>query len=366
MIKVYWKTPLRERAPIVLIAFLSVLLYLCVEEFQISKEQSYYKEKLNASKLTEKAYQRIRKESLLRSHMANPTFDPNQTGLIGTSISEVTSNVGYLSSKQTSINPNFAAVAVHLFKKAKLKPGDSVAVALSGSFPAINIAVYSAIQTMKLKPVVITSAASSQWGANHIDFLWLDMENILYKDGILNIKSKYATLGGVEDKALGMSERSKKLLTESILRNKVSTYDFKNFTDGINKRIELYNSSSITPIKAYINIGGGALSVGTSIGKKTFKPGLIKSIPVDGEDVDSVMLRYLKNDIPVIHFIQIETLAKKYNLPTQPKKNPIPGEGNIFRKKEYNVWLILISLLIIFAFLIYLKRKTALDGDLLI
>ncbi|NCN10709.1 MAG: poly-gamma-glutamate system protein [Leptospira sp.] len=366
MIKVYWKTPLRERAPIVLVAVLSILLYLAVEEFQVTREQPYFKEKLLASKLTEKAYKRIKKESILKNHMANSTFDPNQTGLIGLSISEVTSNVGYLSSKQTSINPNFSAVAIHLLKKAKLKQGDTVAVALSGSFPAINIAVYSAIQTLKLQPIVITSSASSQWGANHHDFLWLDMEDLLFKDGILNIKSKYATLGGVEDKALGMSERSKDLLLKSITRNKIQIYDFKNFKDGIDKRVEIYNTNAKTTIKAYINVGGGSLSVGTSIGKKTFKPGLIKSVPLDTENIDSVMLRFLKNDIPVIHFIQIESLAKKYNLPTTNKKNPIPGEGNIFRKKEYNLWLISVGLILIISLLVFVKRKSINETELII
>jgi poly-gamma-glutamate system protein len=170
----------------------------------------------------------------------------------------------------------------------------------------------------------------------------------------------------VEDKALGMSERSKDLLLKSITRNKIQIYDFKNFKDGIDKRVEIYNTNAKTTIKAYINVGGGSLSVGTSIGKKTFKPGLIKSVPLDTENIDSVMLRFLKNDIPVIHFIQIESLAKKYNLPTTNKKNPIPGEGNIFRKKEYNLWLISVGLILIISLLVFVKRKSINETELII
>jgi poly-gamma-glutamate system protein len=366
MIKVYWKSPFRQNSSILLIAITSLFLYVIVELFQINKEQPYYKEKLVAAKLAEKAFRRIQLENSKHNRMATKEFDPTQSGLIGANLSDVTSNVGYISSKQTSINPNFAAVTVHLLHKAKVQPGDSVAIALSGSFPAINIAVYSAIQTMKLKPIVICSVSSSQWGANHSDFLWLDMESLLIKDNILTTKSQSATLGGVDDQALGMTEKSKLLLKNSILRNNVPALEFSNFAEGIDKRMQLYNIAKKSDIKAYINIGGGSVSVGTSIGKKAYKPGLNRSIPFEAEEIDSVMLRYLKEGIPVIHFTQIESLAKKYNLPISPKIPPKPGEGNLFKKTEYNPWIVLLSLTIIILSLFFLQKKIANDNEIIL
>ena len=60
-----------------------------------------------------------------------------------------------------------------------MKEGDPVAVSFSGSFPALNIAVYAAIRTLNLKPTIISSVSGSQWGANDPAFLWIDMEHFL-------------------------------------------------------------------------------------------------------------------------------------------------------------------------------------------
>ena len=90
----------------------------------------------------------------------------------------MTSLPGHLGSKQTSINPNFAAVVVGMLKDAGVQEGDCVAVGCTGSFPAMNVAVYSALETLRARPIVICSAGSSQYGANTPDLLWIDMERL--------------------------------------------------------------------------------------------------------------------------------------------------------------------------------------------
>ena len=55
--------------------------------------------------------------------------------------------------------------------------------------------------------------------------------------------------------------------------------------------------------------------------------------------VDSIMTRFAKEDVPVIHLVQIEKLATCYGLPVQPKNMPIVGEGKVFYREEYNKWL---------------------------
>lgn len=52
--------------------------------------------------------------------------------------------------KRAAINPNLAAVFVEESSKMKLMPGDYIAVGITGSNPAVNIALYSAIQVMEL------------------------------------------------------------------------------------------------------------------------------------------------------------------------------------------------------------------------
>jgi len=55
--------------------------------------------------------------------------------------------------------------------------------------------------------------------------------------------------------------------------------------------------------------------------------------------VDSIMTRFAKEGVPVIHLVQIEKLAVRYGLPVQPKTMPIVGEGKVFYREEHNRWL---------------------------
>jgi len=131
----------------------------------------------------------IKAEKARRRIRPDPEADPNDTGMVGLTLSPVTSNTGYLSAKHTAINPNFAAVFVQLLKRAGVNKGDLVAAGLSGSFPSLNIAAFSAMQTLELEPIVIASASASQWGANHVDFLWIDMERVLFEQKIFRFRS---------------------------------------------------------------------------------------------------------------------------------------------------------------------------------
>ena len=100
------------------------------------------------------------------------------------------------------MNPNFAAVVVEWLKELGVKSGDVVAVGASGSFPAMNIAVYAALHELGIEPIIISSTAASQWGANEPSFTWLDMEAVLRKSDVFPYKSVAASLGGVGDDEL--------------------------------------------------------------------------------------------------------------------------------------------------------------------
>src|SRR5690606_11617886 len=148
----------------------------------------------------------------------NPEFDPQRSGLIGLENSVVTTNQGGRESKQTTVNPNWAAVAVKLLAEAGVQQGDLVAVTVSGSFPAMNLAVYSALEAIGADAVIIASASSSQWGANVPGFTWLDMERELRAAGVISMKPIYASLGGIEDRGIGISDEGIESLRASINR----------------------------------------------------------------------------------------------------------------------------------------------------
>lgn len=342
MKKIYWRPREVSRSVLILIAVFSIVGVAGVERFQIKKQQNHYEEKIRAARLAQKAMEVIREERHNRNTDIDPESDPTQFGLIGSMMTPVTSDPGFLNSKQTTINPNFAAVIVQWLKAAGAKDGDAVAVGMSGSFPALNIAVYAAVETLRLKPIIISSAAASQWGANDPDLLWIDMERILNQESVFpRIRSTAASIGGTEDRGLGMPDEGIELLTKGIKRNGLPMVQPKKTPkDSIDDRMRIYKEGAgSAPIKAYINVGGGTISVGTRVGKALFAPGLNLRPPIGAAKVDSVMTRFIAENVPVIHLVQIDKLAQRYGLPVQPKTMPIVGEGKIFYREEYNPWL---------------------------
>ena len=342
MIKVYWRPRGISRWVLAIIAAASLGGLAAVELIRTTQRQPYYNEKLAAARLAAQAFDIIGQERVARGVALDVESDPARSGLIGTLMSPVTTATAPLSAKRTTVNPNFAAVIVEMLCDAGVHEGDTIAVGCSGSFPALNACVYAAATTLGLKTIVISSASASQFGANHPQFLWIDMEAALAERDRTHFphRSIAASLGGVEDRAIGLPPEGRKLLEEAIERNGLLFIDSTDFTDGIERRMELYKRHAGTAeIKAYVNLGGGAVSVGASVGKKLFAPGLSRRKPVGARYVDSVMTRFIDQGVPVIHLVQIEQLARTYGLPVNPAAIPAPGEGKVFRKEQYNPWL---------------------------
>ena len=154
-------------------------------------------------------------------------------------------------------NPNFAAVVVEMLKEAGLEKNDIVAVAFTGSLPGLNIAVHSALQTLKLKPIIITSVGASNWGANDPYYTWLDMESALFKGGIFENKSIAASIGGGLDRGRGLSPEGRQLIVDAIERVGIEFINEEHLEGSIQKRIEIYNKHrKKNNIKAFINVGG--------------------------------------------------------------------------------------------------------------
>ena len=348
MKKIYWRPRGVSRAALTLIAVLAVAGLVSVEYFQIHTRQPHYREKVEAATLARDAFEFIKNERPLKDVEIDAESDPTGSGLIGTAMSLVTSDPGSLPAKATTINPNWAAVIVQMLKEAGVKEGDVVAVGCSGSFPALNICAYAALQSLKARPVSISSTAASQWGANIPDFLWLDMERLLQDYHYLEFRSVAASLGGVEDRGLGMSAEGRDMLRKAIERSGLEAINPKTFTESLDRRMALYHQHAKgVPIKAYINVGGGTISVGTRVGKRLFDPGLNIKAPPVALSVDSIMTRMSKEGAAVIHLTQIEQLANHYGLPIQPKTLPQVGEGKVYSRLQYNYWLVVAVLLVI-------------------
>jgi poly-gamma-glutamate system protein len=337
MKKIYWRPQGTSTRVLVLICAFSIGGFVSVEMLQRNVKQPYYQEKVAAARLASEAMEFLKKERLKRGLKIDTEFDPAGSGLIGSSMTPVTSDAGDLEAKQTSINPNFAAIIVELLKKVKAKEGDVVAVSFTGSLPALNVSVCAAIETLKLIPVIISSVGSSQWGANEPDFLWLDMEHLLYDQGIFPFRSVAASIGGKSDQGEEMSPRGRALLMKAIERNGLTPIRSTTIHENVDHRMKIYYKEA--PPKLFINVGGGVISVGKRAYRKMLKPGAILSGSRATEKTNTVLYQFLKDDIPVIHLENVKEIARLYGLEIKPERIPAIGEGSIYFRKEYRPWL---------------------------
>ena len=375
----YWKPEGASQVQRALVAALALVGLVAVEVFPTEEQQPYYAEKMLAARKGQEALEVLRDASERRGLFLREKTDPSGSRMIGDVLSPITSGSGSLVSKQTTVNPNFAAVVVQWLKDLDIKSGDLVAVGLSGSFPAMNVAVYSALYELGIEPIVISSTAASQWGANNPNFTWLDMEATLRKAEVFPYKSVAASLGGVGDDAIGLTERGRVMLERAIERNKITAlteFEAKRprsraaddeeqsqapelgliDQDRVRERMRVYyEKAGDRPIKAYVNVGGGTVSVGTKVGKRKFVPGVNSRPPKGIEDMPpSVLGAFLETGVPGIHVTQIIDLAEDYGLEIAPHVIPEVGTGDIFQKRQPNRWLagIVLALILLSLFVI--------------
>jgi poly-gamma-glutamate system protein len=341
---------------------LSLIAFLAVENGKVDVKRKWYDQKLEASKLAKKAADYLKEIRLQKGIFIDPINDPNETALIGQDVTQITTDRGYIDSKLTAVNPNFAGVIVEMLKDAEVKQNDVVAISFTGSLPGLNIAVLAAVQTLKLKPVIITSVGSSNWGANDPYFTWLDMEKSLYDAGIFNSKSVAASTGGGLDKGRGLSPDGRKLIEETIARNNVEFINEEFIEKSVNKRMDIYNYyRKNNRIKAFINVGGGIASLGSTENAEFIPSGLIESLSIKNFPSKGVIIKMAEKNIPIIHLLNVTQLAEKYGLPVSPKPIPVPGSGEVFIKHQYNLILTIgvtafMSLIILAVFLMEKKR----------
>ncbi len=341
MKRIYWRPRYVSQTVLVLVALFSLSGLAVVEFFQIERRQPNYEQKVAAAQLAERMMQQIKQERIRLGHAIDPMLDPAETGMIGSLMTPITTVSGHLGAKQASVNPNFAAVIVDMLLRGGVRKGDTIAVGYSGSFPGMNVSLCAAVETLGLKPVVIASAGASQFGANHPDHLWIDMERQLREEELISFRSVAASIGGYEDLGLGMTDEARELVIAAISRNELPLIRADNFRDAIDERMTVYERSAAgQPYACYVNVGGGTISVGRSLGKKLYKPGLNLRASPRATQIDSIMSRFMRRDVPVIHLVQIEELADQYGLPLAPETAPRIGEGTIFVRRQYNRWVV--------------------------
>ncbi len=311
-----------------------------------------YEHKIKAARLMEKSMIILKEHRMASGIFIDIENDPNETGLVGSPFSLTTTDEGDLDSKLTTLDPNFSAAIVDMMYQLELNENDTVAILMTGSMPGANIAVLTACNALNLHPVTITSLGASQWGANQVDFTWLDMEAILKQNDLISSRSIAASIGGRNDMGRLLSPAGRNILIKNIKDYDIPFIREDRLVNNIEERMKLF--SSILPLESYktvINVGGGVASLGTSFNLRLLPPGVIKRANIADISrqggIEGVLSKFLNLNIPGLHILNIKPLTEQFNMPFAPIPWPEIGSGSLYADERYNVWFAGLCLLIV-------------------
>jgi len=299
--------------------------------FQFLLTDNYSDQQMEAMQCMEKLTASIAAYCKANNIPIDPQTDPGLTGLIGPEWSEITTTLGHLDAKRTSIQPDFAALMVTLFEEAGARTGDTVGLACSGSFPGLMLATLAATEAMELHCKIILSLGASSYGANRIDFTIHDIYQVLVQEPAPTKSG--GELGGISlggggdigrgwDKAVieqmvrKIEEAGVPFIHEASLSNSVSK---RGGLIGIKSRSKnREKNKSKIKIKVLVNAGGAEANIGTSASILSLKPGVVRKCKLPPREQQGLIHLAISEGIPVIHLLYLKGLVQEYELKWDP------------------------------------------------
>lgn len=318
----------------------------------------YYDKQIQAANLAKTAMDEIKnRKNELNIPMSK--FDRYNCGLIGESLTEITTTSGILEAKLTSCNPDFAAVYIDMFRELGLKPGDQIAIVMSGSFPMLNISALCAAEVYGLKTCTMASIGASSYGANDVNFTFFDMIEYLNEKGIINIKIDYISFGGANDDGLEFPDDIRNAILDRINSSGVGFLCESDYPTNIAERTRLIYEKCPN-IKFLISVGGTIIGMGIDEAATVNYRGLVKPNYLNSNDpVDKNKLglldTFLRNGVPVAQMLNIKGIAIDYGIAYNPSTLPEIGQSNAYYEVTYNLFISIISLLVSIGLLIFYK-----------
>ena len=262
--------------------------------------------------------QAIRAQEILGSRISGPEF------------TLITTTLAPHQAKILSLHPDFAAVIAGWLAEAGVGSGSKVAVNLSGSFPALNIAALAAVGAVGAEPVITSSVGTSTWGATDPEFTWLDMERQLWRAGLWQWRSIAASPGGVGDRGGGLTTEGKTLALAAITRNGVPLLESADLREAVGRRLGYYRDAGKEVPPVLVNVGGSHVVFGESGHRSPLPQGLnIGYHPLLAAH-DGLAAAFLQSNRPVIHILNISQLAAQYGIrPDTP-----PGKSGAFLSRQ--------------------------------
>ena len=339
---------IQETRTLVVLAIISIIAYSIAFFSRMEFVSNTYDIKINASMKMQESMKMLKNIRMEKGVFIDIENDPNETGLVGSQFSLITTDEGDLDAKLTTLDPNFAAAMVELLSRANLTSRDTIALMLTGSMPGANMAMLIACKAMDIYPFIISSIGASQWGANDPEMTWLDMERILFEHGYISSRSIAASIGGRNDRGRLLSPKGRELISYNIENNKLPLISGKGLEDNVNKRMEYFGAHNY---KAVVNIGGGVASLGTSFNLRLIKPGIVYRKDIEkisrGDGIEGAVVKFSKQNIPLIHILNIQKLTDELGMKYAPIPIPEIGEGSLYAIEKYDLKITILSLIIV-------------------
>ncbi len=317
-----------KKRNIMYIEMLVILFLFIISKNLPSSKIKYYDEMIEARNHRIVLAEEIYKEKEKRNIFIDKEIDVNETGLLGEEFTGITTTMGYLDSKLLSINPDFAPYIVKKLKEENLKEGDLVFVNMSSSFPGLNLSVISALDTLKLKGVIINSIGASMYGANNEEFTFLEMERHLKEKNLIKNEIIAYSLGGERDIGKNFDEEVKLKLEKRLEKVKIKRFTSEDRRENLNERTDFYNSFGEP--KYFINIGGNLL-------------------------FESLEKYYSERNIPTLSLLNIKQLAVPEEITINMAENPI--EIKLYQEESNKIINILIILVFLLGTMAMYKNK---------
>ncbi|MCP4757368.1 MAG: poly-gamma-glutamate system protein [Proteobacteria bacterium] len=327
---------LKGRRPLFGLAVALVLVWGLVAVLKLSTgrdlsiEKSDFRTKMDLAHRMKQGMVLLRKALDENGVAFDPFSDPNRTGFIGEELTPLTTTLGSLVSKRTTTNPDVAPLIHTLLLKAGVGEGDVVAVAASGSFPALIFATMMAVEAVGAKPLVVVSVGSSTWGANRPNWTWLDMERLFHRSGLVKNRSRFVTPGGPDDQGSNLFEESKGLFLEAARRNGIPKLESKSLEEAIERRMAIYTAERPA---LFVNIGGSHPSLGGCPHGHLYPPGLIEKKISCSHSERGLIVRFQERGIPVVNLLDIPALAVAHGIAVDPVPLPKPGQSPVYFSK---------------------------------
>ena len=343
-----FKPVIQETRTLVFLAVISIAAYSFAYFSRKEFVSTTYEIKIKAATMMQESMNMLKNLRMEKGVFIDQENDPNETGLVGSQFSLITTDKGDLDAKLTTLDPNFAAAMVELLNQADLVKGDTIAVMLTGSMPGANMAMLIACKAMDIFPFIISSIGASQWGANDPEMTWLDMERILFNNGYISARSIAASVGGRNDQGRLLSPRGRELIRNNIKKNSLPLISGAGLEDNIDERMKYFGKKHY---KAVINIGGGVSSLGTSFNLRLLQPGIVYRKDIEkisrGDGIEGTVVRFAKQNIPLIHVLNIQKLTDELGMKYAPIPLPEIGEGRLYAIEKYDLNMTILSLLIV-------------------